>query len=238
MTPTATFTHRPTGTETPSATPTVSFVASGPLADSNQPTSIVTVSVPSGIQPSDLLLAQIVVYDGSAANIPVAPSGWSVIRHDAISNGNKITSWLYFKTAGAEEPVSYAWSINSQYAAGVMGAWRGVSTSSPIDQSSAATATGASPISDVAPSLTPTGNNELQVYFYGSQSTSAPTITEPGAITQRSNAMSTKEGFTLAYGDLSAPPTGNPSPTFAAVANSTGGMPVMTAQAILLRLGP
>ena len=92
-----------------------------------------------------------------------------------------------------------------------MGAWRGASVS-PIDQSSGATAAGPSPVSDAAPSLTPVGNNELQVYFYRSQNFAAPTIIEPGTILQRANDNSVKEGFTLAFGDLPAAFAGNPSP--------------------------
>ena len=118
-----------------------------------------------------------------------------------------------------------------------MGAWRGASVS-PIDQSSGATAAGPRPVSDAAPSLTPVGNNELQVYFYGSQSFAAPTIIEPGTIVQRANDNSVKEGFTLALGDLPAPFAGNPSPTYIASSIFSGAMPVMTAQAVLLKPGP
>jgi len=161
-----------------------------------------------------------------------------VIRHDSASNGNRISSWLYYKLAGVNEPKSYTWNVGLQYAAGVMGAWRGASAVSPIDQSSGATAAGNSPVSALAPSMTPSTNNEREVYFYGSQAPSAPTIVEPGAITSRSNTMSAKEGFTLAFGDDAAPPAGNPSPIYAAMAILNGSSPVITAQAVLLRLGP
>jgi hypothetical protein len=93
-----------------------------------------------------------------------------------------------------------------------MGAWRGTS-SAPIDQSSGSTGAGGNRVSAAAPSLTPNNNDELQVYFYAAQSFSAPTITEPGAITHRVNAMSSNEGFTLASGDLAAPAKGVASPT-------------------------
>jgi hypothetical protein len=84
--------------------------------------------------------------------------------------------------------------------------------------------------------MTPSKNSELQVFFYGSQSSVAPTITEPAATSQRSNIQSTKEGFTLAFGDLVAPPTGTSSPTYTVSANGTN--PVITAQAIFLIPGP
>ena len=118
-----------------------------------------------------------------------------------------------------------------------MGAWRGASAA-PIDQSSGATAAGIVSSSDAAPSLTPAGNNELQIYFYGAQSRLAPTVAMPGAIAAHFNTNSSKEGFTVAFGDLVAPPAGTASPLRTANATVSGSTLVMTAQAILLRPGP
>jgi hypothetical protein len=193
----------------------------------------VSVGLPAGVQQGDTLLAQIIIWDGSGSNMPAPPSGWTSIRHDATSNGNQITSWVYYKVAGANEPSSYGWNISSQWAAGVMGAWRGASLT-PLDKASGAAVAGASPLSDSAPSLTPANGNELQVYFYASQSNVGPTLTLPGAITRRLNIISSKEGFSLGFGDLAAPSAGSASPTYAAMATLSGGAPVMTAQAILL----
>ena len=180
-----------------------------------------------------MLLAQLVVYDANGTNQPVAPAGWNLIRHDSTSNGNQITSWLYDKVAGTMEPASYTWTIAPQYAAGVMGAWRGASAS-PIDQSSGATTNSGNPSVAAAPSLTPSTDNELQVYFYGSQNNLAPTIMESEALAPRANDPSTKEGFTIAYGDLAAPSAGTPSATYPASASASRGFPVLTAQAVLL----
>ncbi len=246
-TPTVTIAPSPGGTPPPPtpATPLPTpgntvprFVASGALTDSAQPLTAVTVSLPPGVMSGDLLVAQVAVWDANGTNVPVAPAGWSPIRADSVGSANKITSWLYYRVAGNSEPASYSWSIASQYAAGIMGAWRGASASSPVDQSSGAGASGASPVSDAAPSLTPTNNHELQVYFYGAQGVSSPSITEPGAIAQRTNAKSSKEGFTLAFGDLAAPSQGVASPTYAAMASIASSSPVLTAQALLLRPGP
>jgi hypothetical protein len=249
-TPTPTFTPSPGPTTppptpiqtpaTPMATPSASvirFVANGPLTDSAQPLTAVTVSLPPNVMPGDVLVSQLALWDGVGSNVPTAPAGWTLIRHDSVSNANKITSWLYYHVAGSSEPASYSWHITSQYVAGVMGAWRGAA-SSPIDQSSGASAAGVSPISAAAPSLTPANGNEFQIYFYASQSAAAPTISEPGAITQRANLKSSKEGFTLAFGDLAAPAKGTASPTYSAMASFASGIPVMTSQAVLLRPGP
>ena len=83
-----------------------------------------------------------------------------------------------------------------------------------------------------APSLTPHSSNELQLYFYAAQSSSAPIITLSNALTQRFDTKSSKEGFTLADADLAAPSAGTASPTYSASASISGS--AMTAQAILL----
>jgi len=236
-TSTATATATRSVTPTPTVTPTpsvITYVGSSALADYSAPVTTVTINLPAGVEAGDILLAQIVVWDASGSDLVTAPSGWAIIRLDAVSNANKITSWLYYKVAGADEPASYGWTISSQWAAGVMGAWRGVSTVSPIDKNSGATAAGASPLSDAAPTLTPTNSNELQVYFYGSQSVTGPAITLPAAITKRLDIISSKEGFTVGFGDLAAPSAGTASPTYTATATLAGGKPVMTAQAIVL----
>jgi hypothetical protein len=183
----------------------------------------------------DELIAQILIYDGSGTNVPSIPSGWNLLRSDHIaSGGNQMTSWLYFRVSSGGEPASYSWNIAQQYAAGLMGDWRG--GSGGIDASSGATASG-NPAIAAAPSQTPAHNGDLQVYFYGSQNFSAPTIFEPAAITSRANDRSSKEGFTIAVGDLAAPFMGNPSPTYNATAAGSGPV-VMTAQAVLLIPAP
>ncbi len=238
--PTATATPIPTPTPTAIATPTttatpsaagITFVGTGALTDSASAMTAITLGLPSGFHAGDILVAQVIVYDGTASDVPSTPSGWTSIRHDSASNGNKVTSWLYYKLAGASEPASYTWNISSNWAAGVMGAWRGAATS-PLDASSGTKSAGSGAVSVAAPSLTPHGNNELQLYFYAAQSSSAPIITLSNALTQRFDTKSSKEGFTLADADLAAPSAGTASPTYSASASISGS--AMTAQAILL----
>jgi hypothetical protein len=231
----------PTPSPAPTPSPNITFVGAGPLTDSTTALTTVTVALPSGVEAGDTMIAQIVVYDGTASDVPTRPSGWSSIRNDAVNGGNEATSWLYYKVAGANEPASYSWNISSNFAVAVMGAWRGT-TLVPIENSSGATAAGNSPITVSAPSLTPNLNHELEVYFYASQAPTAPTLTLSGALNQRFNLSSLKEGFALAFADLPAPFANNASPTYpgtASTANTAGtagtaGSAVITAQAMLL----
>ena len=234
-TPTPTSTPTPTMTPVPSPTATpvssIQFVNTGGLFDSSSPVTTITVGVPSGTVAGDLLIAQILIYDGTGTNTPSIPGGWSFLRHDFISNGgNQLSSWLYYKVA-ASEPGSYNWSISQQYAAGVMGAWSGVG--SPfLDGNSGATISG-NPAVVAAPSLTPSHSGEMQVYFYGAQNLKAPNLTQSSAIVTLETFPSSKEGFTLAFGQLAAPFQGNASPTYNATATGSGPV-VLSAQAVLL----
>jgi hypothetical protein len=223
---------QPTATATPSASGNITFVGTGSLDDFSTPTSTLTLGAPSGVRAGDTLLAQIVVYDGTGSDTPTLPAGWATIRHDSVSSGNQVTSWLCYKVAGSSEPSSYAFGINSNWAAGVIGAWRGAS-GSPIDKASGSTAAGLSPVSATAPSLTPSGNGELSVYLYSSQSATAPTISVSGALNQRFDTKSSKEGFTLAIADISAPSANVASPSYPATATASGGA-ATTAQVIFL----
>jgi hypothetical protein len=242
-TPTPTTTGTPVRTPTPTSTPTptatpasgIAFVAAGPLTDSATAITAVTVALPNGVQAGDALITQIILHDGTASDVPTPPSGWILIRHDSANSSSIETSWLYYHVAGGSEPASYTWTIASNFAAGVMGDWRGGSIA-PVENSSGAAIAGITPVMTSAPSLTPTNNGDLAVYFYGGQAGSAPTVTPSSSLHSRFNLGSNKEGFTFAVSDLVAPFAGNAAPTFPATASSSGSV-ALTAQAVLLTSG-
>ncbi len=103
LTPTPTATLSATTTAAPTPVPFITFVAAGPLTDSAQPLTTIVIGVPAGIEAGDVLLTQIVINDATGANVPKAPAGWTAIRDDAVSNTNKLTSWLYFHVAGSSD---------------------------------------------------------------------------------------------------------------------------------------
>src|SRR5208283_2937273 len=201
-------------------------VGASALSDYGSPVTSVSINVPSGIQAGDLLIAQIADYDGTGSNIPTAPSGWALIRHDSGSNSNRITSWLYYKIASNSEPSPYSWGIGSEWAVGAMGAWRGA-MAAPIDIATGNVEIGNSPVSASPPTASPTYSNELRICFYASQGGSAPGLSLPGALTERLSVGSSKEGFSIGFGDANAAASGNYSAT-------ETGSGVLTAQSILI----
>jgi hypothetical protein len=225
---------QPTATATPisSGGGSITFVGASPLTDSSGELTTVSVAVPSGVHSGDVMLAQIVVYDGTGSDAPIAPSGWSAIRHDSISSGNQLTSWLYYKIASSTEPALYGWNIGANWAAGAMGDWRGA-VSPPLDVASGITKAGTSPVSATAPSLTPSNNGELQVCFYAAQAFAAPTLTLSSSLNRRFEVGSSKEGFALGFGDIGAPGAGTATGAYPASASISGSV-ALTAQTILL----
>ncbi len=180
----------------------ISYVGTSALADSNAAVMSITIGLPAGVQAGDCLIAQIIDADATGSSVPVAPNGWTFIRRDStIKNGDKITSWLYYKVAGPGEPSSHKWNIPSQWVAAAMGAWRGAMPS-PIDTATGDTANGQSPLSADAPWSNAQYSDEQRLFFFASQAVSAPAISLPTAITPRLRARSSKEGFALAFGDI------------------------------------
>ncbi len=229
-----------TPTATPTPTTTIAYVGQGPLTDSNSAVTSIPITLPTGVQQGDTLIAQIIVHDGTGSDIPTPPGGWSSIRNDSVGGGssNQATSWLYYRTAGASEPGSYTWTITSNFAVGVMGAWRGASLL-PVENASGMTASGTSPVSVSVLSMTPNNNHDLQVLFYGAQAPSAPSLSLSTLLTQRFNMSSANEGFALAFGDIAAPFAHTASSVYPAVSTlSGGGTEVVIAQAMLLIAGP
>jgi hypothetical protein len=181
------------------------------IFDSASAVTNVTVNVPSGLTQGDIWLAHIVVYD-KVSNAPSAPTGWNLIRHDGPGTTNNSTSWFYWKKAGASETAA-TFTISSQYAMSCSIAYSAADESTPIDVTGGQSGTSSSPSS---PSVTPRQNGDILVALYMGQAASAPTCTLSGSLTSRYNNASTKEGFTLACGDVAAPAAATSSSAYAA----------------------
>lgn len=92
----------------------------------------ITLNKPTGIANGDVLLASIVYKDTSLPS--AAPSGWTRISaiDSSINNGRHLVYYKVITNAGSE-PASYTWTVTSSKGAGVLGAYRGVNNSAPIE---------------------------------------------------------------------------------------------------------
>lgn len=129
--------------------------------------SILTIAVPIGVEPGDLLLAH-VRYRGATPNL-TAPAGWTLV---GTIPGDQANHSVYYKIAGSNEPAFYEFNQNTNAGrmAGGIGAYRGVSTTSPI-VAWAASASGTTTL--VAPDAVSTVSNALVVRLWGWRGSSA-----------------------------------------------------------------
>ena len=117
----------------------------------------VTVSVPPGVAPGDIMLAQVAVRGGVDQTL-TPPASWSLIRRD--SDPTTIAQAIYSHVVQASEPASYTWNFNAgNDAAAAIADFAGVNTTTPVDVNNGQANQSSTGIT--APSITiPTGHNE------------------------------------------------------------------------------
>jgi hypothetical protein len=91
--------------------------------------------MPPGVQPNDLLIAEIAVRGGTATTI-TAPPGWTLVRRDNRASTIAQAVYRHLVPVSPPEPSSYTWNFTAgNDAAGAIAAYSGVSTASPVDAS-------------------------------------------------------------------------------------------------------
>ena len=155
------------------------------------------------------------------------PTGWGLVRVDA--SGSTIRQASYVHVAQASEPSSDTWAfVGKQSGAGIVAAYSGVNTSSPIDGSSGKV--NGSSTSIASNGFTTTVDNTALVGFYGTAVNA--TVTPPSGLVERGEiTASGKDKLTLEAADAPLPDSGNTG-TPAASASATG---VNIAQLVALR---
>lgn len=155
-TPTPTNTPTNTATPVPTATPIPILLRAAASTGSSGHVNGLTISTPAGTQSGDVLVAQLALNSGPFAI--TAPAGWTQIRQDNYS-GVALSQVLYYHVAGSAEPSSYTWSWSPGVnAAGAIGAYSGVNSTTPI-MASSGDASQFATSSETAPSLTTTANS-------------------------------------------------------------------------------
>ncbi len=146
------------------------YVASGATLD---------LAVPDDVVAGDFLIAQVAY---SAAGSIDAPSGWHVI--DVATHPSKpIMQGLYWRTATADEPGHYGFTLTSgknDTAAGAIAAYTGVDVNDPIDAFGSDTTAGTSL---VAPSISTSQADTTLIAFFTVRDNGS--ITPPAGTTER-----------------------------------------------------
>jgi hypothetical protein len=168
--------------------PTLRSASSAGVVNANA--STLTIARPAGVEPGDVLIAQIRYRDSAAggANL-TAPPGWSTIA--TIADGQANHS-VVVKVAGESEPTQYTFDQNSATGrlSGGIGAYVGVDPTEPIHAWAASAArTGTL----IAPSVTTAIDDTTVLRLWGWRGPdSAADNTAPAGISQR---WSEQQGF-------------------------------------------
>lgn len=165
-----------------------------------------TVALPTGAQPGELLLAQIAIRGGSALTI-AAPGGWALVRRD--NSGTAIAQAIYthIVQASPAEPTQYSWTFNAgNNATAAIADYLGATAASPVDVSnglgqSAATAIAAPPV--VIPAAS--GKDRLIACFATAGGVAPVT---PAGTTQEWSFRAVSYGIGMAMADVAVQPAG------------------------------
>ena len=101
--------------------------------------SSLTIPVPAGVQPGDVLIAQIATR--LYPDVPLAaPAGWTLVRRDQSLGQQQVANAIYYRVVpgGGETASIYSWSFppGPHNAVGGIAAYSGVNPVDPIDASS------------------------------------------------------------------------------------------------------
>ena len=176
------------------------------------PSSVLTISKPGGVTTGTTLLAVVNVrLTGIYARV-TAPAGWTLVRRDQSTSGDKLTQEVYVRVAGSSEPTSYAWKFaNNTAAAGAILAYGGVDGSSPVLAHSGRFAPSGTTIT--APSVTASVAGAAVVGFFGNSGRQS--VSPPAGMSERFDTVANgRWGISLEGADLamsSAAATGDKS---------------------------
>jgi len=176
----------------------ISWVATGNQSASTGSNSRSLV-IPN-ILDDDLLIAHIAIRGNRTIS---TPTGWALIDQVYVSQNGRITQGIYYKIgAASDSATSVSWTFNSSDDnAGIIRAYRGIDTTSPIGNFSRNTANSATLI---APSINTTTANEWILTFYGSADGRSDPFSTPLGMTERydfDNGASNNNGLALAGDD-------------------------------------
>jgi hypothetical protein len=122
----------------------------------------VVVTVPSGVQVNDVLLAAVAVDGGTGATI-TAPSGWTVLQNPTQSTNTRLT--LYFRMATGYETSTYTWSFDTaRFASALMVAYSGAHIFIPPALANINTSSASTTITGTAVNSSYEGGRGLQIY--------------------------------------------------------------------------
>ncbi|GAB5078270.1 hypothetical protein [Arthrobacter sp. AD-310] len=173
----------PSPTPTPTPSPSGSISVVGTASSYSGTAAPITLAKPAGTTAGDLLVAAFTA--DLTPSVSSAPAGWTpLVNGLTIGNGARI--FVYYRVAGTAEGASYTWSTSTAVKwGGGMTAYRGASTSSPIDSMVATRVdTSYTATSITLPGVTTASNGALLIGGVGFDS-STPAASPPTGWAER-----------------------------------------------------
>ena len=187
------------------------------------PSNVLTISKPDGVSTGTTLLAVVNVrLTGTQARV-TAPAGWTLVRRDQSTSGDKLTQEVYVRVAGSSEPTSYVWKFaNNTASAGAILAYGGVDRSSPVLAHSGRFTSSSTTIT--APSVTASAAGSAVVGFFGNSARQS--VSPPSGMSERFDVVANgRWGISVEGADLamsSAAATGDKSAQSGSSSSSIG----------------
>ena len=183
----------------PAAPATISLRGIGSASTSGTGGDHITVNVPSGVTPGDVMIAQVAVRGGSGTTL-TAPAGWSLVRRD--NNGSNLLQAAYSHVVPTSpaEPASYTWNFSAgNDGTAAIADFVGVSTVSPVEVHNGQS--NASSTSITAPSVTiASGHNaDLLLEMFATATGSAVSVPPGSTYVWGFPADSSGAGMGMAY---------------------------------------
>jgi MSHA biogenesis protein MshQ len=144
----------------------------------------ISLALPAGTLPGDLLLA-VVGHQGGTARNMTPPAGWTAVPSADYAQATNARIHAWYRFAGSDEPASYTFTLtggSGQDTAGGILAIAGASAAGPI-AASLGQANGTNSTSVTAPSVAPSVANALLVF--GGSANGAVTFTPPAGMTEQ-----------------------------------------------------
>lgn len=185
-------------------------------------TASLVLSMPSGAQAGDVLIAQVASRLPSGQTL-TAPAGWTLIGS---MPGIDVANWAFYRVASASEPSSYTWTWSAQPSGqngGSISAWRGVDNSAAVDAALINTGR-VNSASITAPSISPSSSSAMLLSLFATEQSGniAPPSDETVAYNQ--NAGGYSPAWALSYKQLTASgATSQEIATIPSSAYNTGG---------------
>lgn len=158
----------------------------------------VTVTKPPGTTSGDVLIACLAQNEQSVT----LPSGFTLVEQaTGGTTTNTFSGHMYRKTAGGSEPADYTFSVGASGApmAVVLSAWRGVDTTTPIDDSAVVADGGTGEPANPSISITTTTNCRLLFSRIARSTSAIPTFSNGTADWSELGDIGEFSGGTVRY---------------------------------------